>query len=302
MTVAKSLELPTIARFGVELRPWRLTDAPALREACGDKEIMRFTTVPGVFTEEAATASLDFDPQSMLALHCKVKGKGQQMQGPNETDQGPTATDGDGLDPREAAQLLEQAKRDAKRQLNLSPPWITAFMAAVILVGYGALWLSTRGQHPYSGPSAAAIVLVYVGVAFSIGAAAKVYQRATAGISGPAVRQRQLEGVAILISYLGSPVLQGAMKHYGASDAIVYGVIPAAAPLIIVGTTVLGIAATKADWPQFAAALTVVIGGIVAAFVGPSAAWLAAGIGLFLGVVAYAVATGNRMRLVQWYR
>lgn len=223
------------------------------------------------------------------------------MQGTNDTDQTTPVSDDDGLDPREAARLLEQAKREAKRQLNLSPPWITAFMAAVILVGYGALWLSTRGQHPYRGPSAAAILLVYVGVAVSIGVTAKVYQRATAGISGPAMRQRQLEGVAILISYLGSPVIQGSMKHYGASHAIVYGVIPAAVPLIIVGTTVLGIAASKADWPQFVAALTVVIGGIVAAFVGPSAAWLAAGIGLFVGVAVYAAATGNRLRLVQWY-
>ena len=80
------------------------------------------------------------------------------------------------------------------------------------------------------------------------------------------MRQQQLEGVAILVSFvLGSPVLQGAMKHYHASDAIVYGVIPAAAPLIIVGTTVLGIAASTADWPQFGAALAVVIGGVVAA-------------------------------------
>lgn len=223
------------------------------------------------------------------------------MQATDDIDRSPTATDGDEFDPRQAAQLLEQTKREAKRQLNLSPPWITAFMAAVVLVGYGALWLSTRGQHPYSGPSAAAIVLVYVGVALSIAGAAKAYQRGTAGITGPGVRQRQLEGVAILIAYLGSPVIQGALKHYGASHAIVYGVIPAAAPLIIVGATVLGIAASKADWPQFAAALTVVIGGIVAAFVGPSAAWLAAGIGLFLGIAVYAVATGNRVRLVQWY-
>jgi hypothetical protein len=90
-------------------------------------------------------------------------------------------------------------------------------------------------------------------------------------------------------------VIQGAMKHYGASHAIVYGVIPAAGPLIIVGTTVLGIAVSKADWPQFGAALTVVTGGVVAAFVGPSAAWLAAGIGLFVGVTCYAAATGKRL-------
>ncbi len=217
------------------------------------------------------------------------------MQGTHDIDETTTANDGDALDPREAARVLAQAERDAKRHFNLSPPWITAVMGGVILVGYGALWLSTRGQHPYSGPSAGAIVLVYAGVAVSIAVAAKVYQRATAGVSGPSVRQRQLEGAAILISYLGSPVLQGAMKHYGASHAIVYGVIPAAAPLIIVGTTVLGIAASKADWPQFGAALTVITGGIVAAFLGPSAAWLAAGIGLFVAVAGYAAATGKRL-------
>ena len=125
-------------------------------------------------------------------------------------------------------------------------------------------------------------MLVYAAVAVSIAVSVKLYRRATAGVSGPSVRQQKLEGIAILASFIGSPVIQGAMKNYGASHAIVYGVIPAAAPLIIVGTTVLGIAASKADWPQFGAALTVITGGVVAAFVGPSAAWLAAGIGLFI--------------------
>jgi hypothetical protein len=164
-------------------------------------------------------------------------------------------------------------------------------MGAVLVIAYGALWLSTRAQHPYKGPSLDVVGLVYAAVAVAIAASVKVYRRATAGVSGPSARQQQLEGVAILASFvLGSPVLQGAMKHYHAGNAIVYGVIPAAAPLIIVGTTVLGIAASKADWRQFAAALAVVITGVVAAFVGPSGAWLAAGIGLFLGMVVYSAA------------
>ena len=218
------------------------------------------------------------------------------MQGTHDIDQTTTADDaGEGLDPREAARLLEQTKREARRQFNLSPPWISAVMGAVILVAYGALWLSTRGQHPYEGPSLGVVGLVYAAVAVSIAVSVKVYRRATAGVSGPSVRRQGIEGVAILVSFLGSPVIQGAMKHYGASDAIVYGVIPAAAPLIIVGTTVLGIAASKADWAQFGATLVVVTGGIVAAFVGPSGAWLAAGIGLFIGVVGYAAATGKRL-------
>lgn len=219
------------------------------------------------------------------------------MQGTHDVDQTTRAGGDGGLDPREAAQLLDQTERDARRQFNLSPRWITALGGAVILVAYGALWLSTRGQHPYQGPSLGVVALVYVAVAVAIAASVKVYRRARAGVSGPSVRQQQAEGVAILASFvLGSPVLQGALKHYGASHAIVYGVIPAAAPLIIVGTTVLGIAASKADWPQFGAALAVVAGGVIAAFVGPSGAWLAAGITLFIALVGYAAADARRQR------
>jgi hypothetical protein len=213
------------------------------------------------------------------------------MRGTHDNGKATRDDDDDRLNPREAARLLEQASRQARRQFSLHPPWITAFGAVVVLTAYGALWLSTRGQHPYKGPSLEAIALAYGAVAVSIAVSAKVYRRARAGVSGPTARQQTIEGVAILISYLGSPVIQGAMKHYGASNAIVYGVIPAAAPLIIVGTTVMGIAGSKADWAQFGAALTAVIGGIVAAFVGPSGAWLVAGIGLFVGVVGYAAAT-----------
>jgi hypothetical protein len=213
------------------------------------------------------------------------------MQGTRDSDQTTTADDGDRLDPREAARLFDQTQRNARRQFDLRPPVVSAVMAFVILLGYGALWLSTRGQHPYSGPSAGAIVLVYAAVVVSIVVGAKVYQRATAGVGGPSVRQQKIEGIVIGVSFIGSPVIQGALKHYGASHAIVYGVIPAAVPLIIVGTTLLGIAGTKADWPQFGSALVVITAGIVALFVGPSGAWLVAGIGVFLAVVGHAVAS-----------
>jgi hypothetical protein len=207
------------------------------------------------------------------------------------------AGDDDGLDPREAARLLADSEREAHRQFALQPLWMTAVGGGVILVAYGALWLSTRGQDPYTGPSLGVVALVYAVVAVAITASVRVYRHATAGVRGPSVRQQQLEGLAILVSFvLGSPVLQGAVRHAGASDAIVYGLIPAAAPLIVVGTTVLGIAASKADWPQAGAALVVVLAGAAAAFAGPSAAWLVAGIGLAIGIVGYAVADAMRRR------
>jgi hypothetical protein len=207
-----------------------------------------------------------------------------------------TADDEGALDPREAARLLEQTSREARRQFAPNPPLLTVLMGAVILVAYGALWLSVLGQNPYAGPNLGVIALVYATVAVTSAVSVTVYRRATAGVSGPSTRQRTVEGVAILVSFLGSPVIQGALKSYGASNAIVYGVIPAAVPLIIVGTTVAGIAAGKADWPQFGAALAVVTGGVVAAFVGPITAWLVAGIGVFVGVAGYAAATAWQRR------
>jgi hypothetical protein len=213
-----------------------------------------------------------------------------------DLEQTAIADNGGALDPLAAARLLEQTSREARRQFDPTPPLLTALMGAVILCAFGALWLSVLGQHPYTGPNVGVIALVYVTVAVTSAVTVRVHQRATAGVSGPSTRQRGVEGVAVLVSIIGSPVIQGAMKEYGASASIVYGVIPAAAPLIIVGTTVAGIAGSKSDWPAFGAMLAVVAGGVVALFVGPIDAWLVAGISLFVGVVGYAAATAWQVR------
>lgn len=82
MGVAKPLDLPTIAQFGVELRPWRLTDTPALREACGDEAIMRFTTVPRRFSEDAAAAWINRQGQHAergTAMVLAITGAGERF-------------------------------------------------------------------------------------------------------------------------------------------------------------------------------------------------------------------------------
>jgi len=207
------------------------------------------------------------------------------------SEDGPIDADhDDAMDPREAAALFARSTQEAQREFDPRPPLLMALMGALVLVAYGVLWLSTRGQHPYGGPSGGAIVFTYTVVVISAIAGAKVYRRATVGISGASIRQQRVEGAALGLSILGSPMIQGAMYHYHASHAIVYGVIPAAVPLIIIGTTMLGIAGSKGDWPGLWAALIAVIAGMVALFVGPSDAWLVAGIGLFIAIIAFAVA------------
>src|ERR1700693_5145307 len=139
----------------------------------------------------------------------------------NTRDLEPAATAGNGdvLDPREAARLLEQTSREARRQFSMNPPLATALMGVLVLLAYGALWLSVLGQQPYTGPNLGVIGLVYATVAVAIGVSVTFYRRATAGVSGPSARQRTVEGIAILVSYLGSPVIQTAIKYDGASAA-----------------------------------------------------------------------------------
>jgi hypothetical protein len=226
--------------------------------------------------------------------------QGETMQGTHDIHKHETADDGEPFDPQEAARVLAGAERDAERQLSLTPPLVTAAMGILILGAYIALYLSTHNQHPYAGPSLGVVGLVYAVVAVSIALSVKVYQRARKGVSGPSLRKERFEGLAILVSYLGSPMIQGAMKQYHASNTVVYGVIPAAGPLIIVGTTIVGLAVSKEDWPQLGSALAVVIGGFVALFVGPSGAWLAAGAGLSICLTGFALATGRRSMVARW--
>lgn len=194
------------------------------------------------------------------------------------------------FDPRQAAELLELTTRRAQREFNPHPLAVMVAMALLVLGAYVVLWQTSTGQHPYSGPSIGAVGILYGVVALTAIVATQIYRRATAGVSGPSVRQQKIEGVALGLSFCGSPSIQGALYHYHASHAIVYGVIPAAGPLIIIGTTLVGIAGAKDDWPQFAAAIIAVLAGLAALFVGPSTAWLVAGLGLSGAMIEYAVA------------
>src|SRR5437879_4539692 len=66
----------------------------------------------------AGHGRLDFVLQSMLV--CGAKESWMNMVG--DTDEAASASEGAGLDPREAAKILEQAKRQARRQFDYQPP------------------------------------------------------------------------------------------------------------------------------------------------------------------------------------
>jgi hypothetical protein len=210
----------------------------------------------------------------------------------NET----AAADNDGaLDPREAATLLAQTKRHARRNFNPNPPLLSLLRAVVVLGAYGAVWLSVRGQHPYKGPTGWAIAILYALVIIVIVASVGALRRATAGVKGPS-RARPTEVTVLAAAWILVYVFMGALEHAGASHAIAYGIYPATAPLIIVGVAGAGLAQARADWPMFGGTLTVAVIATIAAYFGPAGAWLVAGIALAAALLVHAAMTAWRQR------
>jgi hypothetical protein len=95
-----------------------------------------------------------------------------------------TAGNGGSFDPRQAAALLDQTTRQARRQLEPAQPWLLVIRAVVALAVFGAVWLNVRGQHPYHHPTAAIIPVVIAFGVLNLVATVTVARRATAGLSG----------------------------------------------------------------------------------------------------------------------
>jgi hypothetical protein len=205
----------------------------------------------------------------------------------NETT---TVDEGGEFDPKAAAKLLETTKRRAERQFEFPSPLLTLIQAVALLAAYGAIWLSVRGQNPYSGPSGVALVELYAFIAVASVAVGLEARRARAGVSRRSSRQEWSLAIPLVTAFLSVYVLMGALRFDGFSYAIVYGIMPAAGPLIVVGAAMAGYNAAREDWPVVGVAVAAVAVGVGSAFAGPVGVWGVAGVGLFAVLVCRAIA------------
>ena len=212
------------------------------------------------------------------------------MNGTSDMGKADTYGDEGGLDPRGAARLLEQTRREAQRKFDLSSPLLSLLGAAVVLAAFGAVWLSVRGQHPYKGPTAVGLLVMYGILVCWIAVVVTFRRRATAGLSGRSIRQQRAYGAALVTALVGVSVLQGVLKHDGVSPAIVYGIYPPTAQLIALGALGAAIAASRDEWPGFGAGIAIVLVATGSAFAGPRGVWLSDGIGCCAVVLGYAAA------------
>jgi hypothetical protein len=195
-----------------------------------------------------------------------------------------------GFDPGAAAALLDQTTRRAERRFELRPPWLTLTAGVVVLVCFGVVWLSVRHQHPYHGPAGWALAALYGTLALWGAVNAVVLRRATSGVGGRAARQRAIVGVGVAVIWVCVYVVQGALLHAGAGRAIVYGIWPAAGPLIVVGSAAAAYEAGRVRAGAASFAVAAVVLGSVACFAGPRAVWGVIAVGFCTLLLAAAAA------------
>jgi hypothetical protein len=200
-----------------------------------------------------------------------------------------TSESDDNFDPQQAAALLDQSMQRARRQFMPGPPLLWVYRAVMVLVVFGAFWLSVRGQQPYTGPTAPAIAVMAALVAVNVGWSAWTVRRAASGVSGPAQRAWRIwAGIMLVVLVASFSVL--APAYQAGTSQPEWGLYLANGPLLITG--IVGAVTSAALRIRTIAGplLAIAIVGVIAGFGGPADAWLIMGIGLCavcLGTAAF---------------
>jgi hypothetical protein len=192
--------------------------------------------------------------------------------------------------PQQAAALLDATTRQARRQLQPSPPWLLATRAVMVLAALGAIWLQVRGQHPYRGPTAAGIPVLIAFIVANFTATVAFRRRANAGVTGKS-QFTPAEIAIMVLSWVATVVLLLALAGAGVSA----GHYPTTV-LIIPGLAYAGVMVARAGWRSCAMGLAVAVIGIAGLFFGSAGSWAVAGVGLCVALLGQAAVIARQQR------
>lgn len=170
---------------------------------------------------------------------------------------------------QEAAAVVRDARVRARRELVISAPLVYAAWGLVWLLGYGTMWLSVRGQHPYTGPSGVSIAVVFVLAGFAAAAVLVIISKAAAGIDGQSVRYRRIILATYATGYLTLLIVQAAIS--GSVSTRTYVLVAFAGPLLLAGLTYILASALGRNRTAFVLGAWLVIAGVSCAWQAPSA-------------------------------
>ena len=207
-----------------------------------------------------------------------------------------TTDDGDAeLDLSQAAAIMKEARDRARRELHARYPVVIATWGLVLMIGYGAIWLSVLGQHPYTGPAPWSLLVLTLLLAAGAVTTVVLVGRALTGVGGTPAAQRRVHYLALAAGIAGIFVLEGALAHAGASDSLL-GVYGAVAPMLVTGVVYTASHGDWQDWSTRALGAWLVIVAASSAYAGPVGVWGIAGLLAGLGFLAVAVIRRGRDR------
>ncbi len=170
---------------------------------------------------------------------------------------------------QEAAAVLQDAHTHARTELVICAPVVYAAWGLVLLLGYGAMWLSVRGQHPYTGPSGASIAAVLGLAALAVAAVVVIISKTVAGIDGQSARNRSIILRTYSTGYLILLCMQIAIKSSVSTRTFAF--VAFAAPLLLAGLTYILASALGLNRSAFALGAWLVIVGASCAWQAPAA-------------------------------
>jgi hypothetical protein len=182
------------------------------------------------------------------------------------------ADQGLGSDIQRAASILQEAREHAQHQLTYRYPVLYTTWGLMYLLGYGAVWLSVRGQHPYAGPTPTALLSLTVVVAAAITTTVVLVGRAVSGIGGSSARQRRVNVLSAIAGFAALFTLEAALAHAGASQPVL-GVYGAAAPILLTGVICTLGAAVALNRTIVGLGMWLVVVAAGSAFAGPVVVW-----------------------------
>jgi len=170
--------------------------------------------------------------------------------------QGPAGVDPQGaaaMDAQGAAVIMRQARERAGRELRVRRPVLFVTWGLVLLIGYGAMWLSVRGQRPYTGPAWETLLLGFLLILAAAAVTAQVVDRAASGVGGRSELQRGIFVLALISGFAALQIEKSAMVHAGASKPVA-GMLGAASPMLAAGVVFVATAALggRLNWSRLA--------------------------------------------------
>ena len=192
--------------------------------------------------------------------------------------------DGTTMGVADAAVIMQEASDRARRQLRVSHRATFTIWGLGLLIGYGSIWLTVRGQQPFHGlpPATFAVGALLSSASIMTGVAQAQADSGVGGLS--AVRQR-IHLLAVLAGFAAMFALEGALAHTGASRSVI-GVFEASAPVLVAGLFYFTTSAVWLDWPVLGLGIWLLVVAAAGGFAGPAGVWgvdaLAAGLAYLL--------------------